>query len=349
MMNRRHAWQGASLLALSLLSAGVLAGSGLSADAHCLGSNRPIEGRLGLMRLPIGNGHAVHGYQVNLPAPSCAEATGADGIPIRLDGVMTVQVVPSNETGERELAHLLGETVVVAGSLNASSVPGHINDAVLADSWLLAVPGRHIGGQVAVDDGRPDPGEPAQTQAEPAHKSAEADLPLPPLPASPQPAPVPQTTHTEIAIARSDGSAAPYTPPPAQGQSDIEAGITKFFTNYYLTGQNIDPEVLRGIYATKVDYFGKTASLDDVIKEKLAYYSRWPVRSFVLQPGSLAIHHLADRGQVYEVTFNYDFKVASADKTNSGTGSARLQIDLAEGHAKIVQENGKAIALNVGG
>ncbi|MFZ1917977.1 MAG: hypothetical protein WAU58_10420, partial [Terriglobales bacterium] len=59
--------------------------------------------------------------------------------------------------------------------------------------------------------------------------------------------------------------------------------------------------------------------------------------------GSLAIRRVPGEGQIYELTFNFDFKVDSADKSNTGKGYARLQVDLAEGHGKIIKESGKVI------
>jgi hypothetical protein len=321
--------RGRNLLCAGLSAACLIVAEAAPADARCLTSRRPIEGRLGLMRLPLGNGHAVRGYQINLDNPSCADAVDADGAPIRLDEVLSVQIIPSNETGARKLESLLGQTIVVAGYLDAGTVPGHTRDAVLANSWLVAVPAMNDGNRVVSDDGRPDL---SQAEDEPA-----VVLPTPSSLQNPAERP-----HTDIAIAGPDGAATPYAPPPGDaGQAGIEAKLVKFVTSYYLTAENIGPGVLRGIYAAKVDYFGKTDSIDDVVKDKLTYYSRWPVRSFTLQPGTLAIRPMRDLGPVYELTFNYDFKVSSADKTNSGTGYARLQVDLAEGHGKIIKESGK--------
>lgn len=300
------------------------------AAARCLASRRPIEGQLTVMRAQSEAGRALKGYQIELARASCADATDLDGAPVRLDGVRTVQILTSSAAGEQKLDSLTGERIVVTGYLDAADPERHTGDAVLTNAGLLAVPSREPGAgdgtaraSAVGDDGIDDGTDTAAVTT-----------------ASTRP-----PGHTEIAIAAPDGSTKPYiTPlPPDPEAAAIEARLSGFVTNFYLSGQNAPPELLRGIYAPRVAYFGKPVSVNDVIKDKLSYYSRWPVRAFTLKPGTLAIRPLRTGGKVYELTFEYEFKVSAAGSSRAGTGYARLQVDLADGHGKIVKESGKVM------
>ncbi len=305
-----------------LLGIGLFASLGaVSTEARCLTNKRPIQGQLALMRLQNHSGQGLKGYQIELAHPSCADAADVDGAPVRLDGVRTVQILTSDVAGEQKLDSLIGEKIVVAGYLDAPDPARHTGDAVLSNAWLIAVPSTDEGaggGAVVADDGQADDGG---VQPEPGR--------------------------TEIATLRPDGTASPYQPPVNADRSDIEARLARFVTDFYLSGENISPDVLRGIYARKVNYYGKPGtSIDKIVTDKLNYFSRWPVREFTLRPGSLAIRPLRADGRIYDLTFVFDFREASATKHSGGTGYARLEIDLAEGHGKIVRESGKVIGRN---
>ena len=306
---------------IGLCVAATMLAMALPASARCLSNRRPIQGQLAVMRLQGETGKSLKGYQIELAHPSCADASDLDGAPVRLEGVRTVQILTSDAAGEQKLDSLTGEKIIVAGYLDAPDPARHTGDAVLANAWLVAVPSTGEGtasGTVAADDGLPD-------------DSASAT----------------STTHTDIATVGADGTQTPYRPPEYANQADIEARLARFVTEFYLSGANVSPDVLRGIYARRVNYFGKpNTALDQVIKDKLNYYSRWPTRTFTLQPGSLAIRPLRYYGRVYDLTFVYDFQVASATRRSGGTGYARLQVDLGEGRGKIIRESGKVIDRN---
>lgn len=298
----------------------ILTGLGLlalcvPADARCLANRRPIEGQLSVMREQGGAGQSLKGYQIQLAHPACAMAVDLDGAPVQLQGVRTVQILTSDAAGEQKLDSLIGEHIVVAGYVDVPDPQRHTGDAVLSNAWLVAVPSTG-GAAVAADDGQPD----------------EADT-----------AAVTAPARTEIATLAPDGTETAYAPPPNADRNDIEARLGRFVTEFYLSGDNVSPDVLRGIYARKVSYYGKTVALDQVVKSKLTYFGRWPAREFTLQPGTLAIRPSRHSAQVYELTFVYDFKVASATKKSAGTGYSRLLIDLADGRGKIVRESGKVI------
>jgi hypothetical protein len=289
------------------------------ATARCLASERPVQGQLAVMRFASDGGSQLKGYQIELAHPACAEATSLEGEPVRLDGVRTVQILTSDQAGEQKLDSLIGEKIIVAGYLDVPDPERHTGDAVLSNAWLIAVPSTGEGVTqvaVSVDDGQLE--EAAEAQQAPRH--------------------------TDIATLDADGNARAYRPPRNANVSDIEARLGRFVTEFYLSGENVSPDVLRGIYAAKVNYFGKAGTpLESIVRDKLKYYAHWPSRTYVLQPGTLVVRPLRNRGRVYELTFVYDFQVASGKKRSGGTGYSRLQVDLAEGRGKIVRETGKVI------
>lgn len=302
----------AARLILGALSVTLIAAP---AEARCLANRRPIEGQLSVMRQLGDAGQSLKGYQIQLPHAACANAADLDGAPVQLQGVRTVQIMTSDAAGEQKLDSLIGEHIVVAGYIDVPDRERHTGDAVLSNAWLVSVPSTG-GPAVAPDDGQPDEADTAATTG---------------------------AAHTEIAVVAPDGTETAYAPPTNADRNDIETRLGRFVTEFYLSGDNVSPDVLRGIYARKVSYYGKVVGLEQVVKSKLTYFGRWPAREFTLQPGTLAIRPMRTDGRVYELTFVYDFQVSSATRKSGGTGYSRLRIDLADGRGKIVRESGKVI------
>jgi Pentapeptide repeats (8 copies) len=155
------------------------------------------------------------------------------------------------------------------------------------------------------------------------------------------------------------------TPPPAMAQSEGQPQerpgtiggalgapekssnwIELFVRDVYLSGVRLEEPEIRRFYSKKVDYFGqRKVSLDKVAREKARYYSSWPKRHYDLVPGSISIDWQSD--QVADVTFLYDFEVASPQKgATSGRGRARLTLDLGGVSGLIVREDGEVISSN---
>ena len=125
---------------------------------------------------------------------------------------------------------------------------------------------------------------------------------------------------------------------------DLEARLVRFVEGFYLSGENVEPDVIRTIYAPRVNYFGKrNTPVARIVKDKQAYYARWPSRQFALMPGTLEVRRIGFDGQIYDLSFVYDFDVAAVGRKRSGRGYARVQIDMSDGRGKIVRESGKVI------
>jgi hypothetical protein len=117
--------------------------------------------------------------------------------------------------------------------------------------------------------------------------------------------------------------------------------VQKFVTDFYLANENLSAEHIDAIYAPTVQYFGSTTSRRAVVREKLAYYRRWPDRQFTLDPDTLKIATAPSGPRIVDISFDYDFNVRSADRTSTGRGIARLTLDLSGNEGQIIREEGR--------
>jgi Pentapeptide repeats (8 copies) len=177
---------------------------------------------------------------------------------------------------------------------------------------------------------------------------AEAAEPEPPQRKSVAPAAVSDEATTELARATlPDPEPIPRTLEGYLSLPDKTSDWIKvFIKDFYLSGEELDETDLRRIYSETVEYFGKRkVSLKKVSDEKASYYRDWPERRYALIPGSIAIKWKSDT--IADITFLYDFKVASPKKgTHKGRGRARLRMDLGRTSGVIVREDGEVIRSN---
>ena len=58
----------------------------------------------------------------------------------------------------------------------------------------------------------------------------------------------------------------------------------------------------------------------DIVNDKLNYYRRWPSRLYQIIPGTLKVTAAQGRPQLYDVSFEYMFKVSNGQGTRAGRG-----------------------------
>jgi hypothetical protein len=153
----------------------------------------------------------------------------------------------------------------------------------------------------------------------------------------------PTTAAERLAQAAPEPSA-----PPAAGSAfaaeSFEARVAAFIERFYLSGEALSDDELNQLYAATVAYFGGGMwPRERVIADKRAYFKRWPRRQYRLLRETLRVAALAGRAKTYDVTFDYTFEVASADKVSRGRGRARLTLDLALEGGRITRETGDVI------
>lgn len=97
------------------------------------------------------------------------------------------------------------------------------------------------------------------------------------------------------------------------------------------------------LFADRIDYYGKRGvSRDSMMRQRLAYYDKWPVRSYLMLPDTFRVSE-RDADTV-DVSFNYRFEVASDDRQSGGIGRTDLTIRLDDdGGFTILREGGKVI------
>ncbi|MEO1205311.1 MAG: hypothetical protein AAFV45_03185 [Pseudomonadota bacterium] len=97
------------------------------------------------------------------------------------------------------------------------------------------------------------------------------------------------------------------------------------------------------LFADRIDYYGKSRiDRDTMMRKRLAYYDKWPVRSYMMLPDTFRV---AERdADTVDITFNYRFEVASNTRRVGGLGRTNLTVRLDDvGGFTITRESGKVI------
>jgi hypothetical protein len=124
------------------------------------------------------------------------------------------------------------------------------------------------------------------------------------------------------------------TPPAEPGR--VHAQVLRFVSENYLSEGSSAGEISDN-YATKVDYFGKRKlNRRDIVTDKLNYYRRWPNRTYELIPRTLTVAAAQGRPQLYDVSFEYTFRVSNAQGTRAGRGITRLTLDLGSSNKSVI-------------
>lgn len=124
------------------------------------------------------------------------------------------------------------------------------------------------------------------------------------------------------------------------------AGVmANYVVNIYLSPQAMTPEEIEQLYAPRVAYFGEASkSREAIIRDKRAYYTRWPLRSYAIVPDTMEITRAGLDGKRIEVTFQFTFDVRSRRRISQGRATARLAFDFATPGGQIVAEEGDVIS-----
>lgn len=94
-------------------------------------------------------------------------------------------------------------------------------------------------------------------------------------------------------------------------------------------------------YAANLSYYGKPATLAEVLADKQRYFQRWPERGYRIREGSLLATCANDNCMVSGV---YDWTVRSLARNNQAHGAARFSYTISLGQApKVVAEDGKVL------
>ena len=124
-----------------------------------------------------------------------------------------------------------------------------------------------------------------------------------------------------------------------------QAQIERFVTNYYLSSDPFSKEQIEVLYAPRIHYFGKSdVAREEVIRDKLRFYARWPSRRYVLDPATLQIAEDPANPRILDIRFEYEFDVLGPSRTSGGRGVAVLTLDLSVEGGRITRESGSVIS-----
>lgn len=129
----------------------------------------------------------------------------------------------------------------------------------------------------------------------------------------------------------------------AQQRTALYDELKDFVTLDYL-GTGTDNHITSPtLFAPQIDYYGKrNVPREAMMRDRLAYYDRWPIRSYLMLQDTFRI---AERdADTVDVSFDYRFEVAGDKRRAGGIGRTDLTIRLdADGGFTITREGGKVI------
>ena len=170
-------------------------------------------------------------------------------------------------------------------------------------------------------------------------------------PATTETRPSEATPPTPSDQAPSTGSASPQAGTTADRCGSTPAAVLAFARQYYEQGANNDIEAVLDyeatLYADQVEYYGKVFTRENVLKDKVAYLKRWPMRSYRLD--SDPDIHCNQATSFYDFTGKVAWSARNPAKpetpVKSGVSLAQLGIAARTpaGPMKIVRESGHVI------
>lgn len=146
-----------------------------------------------------------------------------------------------------------------------------------------------------------------------------------------------------------DGNAARVQPGAADASAKPADALTTVLArvNDYVAAQNSGNAAgLMRFYADRVDYFDrKGVNRDFILKDKSAYYERWPQVQFKLAD-TVRVEPEAGRSDMARVSYSIDFRVANPARGDSRTGAvlAEMRWQEVDGRWLIVGQREKVLA-----
>ncbi len=145
---------------------------------------------------------------------------------------------------------------------------------------------------------------------------------------------------------------APETPlnPAAPEISPLTTEAANFMNAYWANVGGSSDQVLpylSSIYAPVVDYYGKPVSRESILKDKLNFIRRWPIRQTWLPPGEASPKISCDDATARcEITGVRDFDAVSAERGARSVGAVRYSytVRFAEGSPQIVAEDSRVVS-----
>lgn len=121
--------------------------------------------------------------------------------------------------------------------------------------------------------------------------------------------------------------------------------IEDFVREDYLSNWFASPRLIRRHFADPLDYYwGKRdVPLKEVVRDKMAYVTRWPQRYFRLIPETLEVTRTRESDFIYAVRFQYEFETKRKGDEKAGLGETSLLLELFDKRIMIRGEGGKVL------
>ena len=145
---------------------------------------------------------------------------------------------------------------------------------------------------------------------------------------------------------------APETPPKAAAPeiSPLTAEAANFMNAYWANVSGSSDQVLpylSSIYAPVLDYYGKPATRESILKEKFNFIRRWPMRQTWLPPGEAGPRISCDDATAEcEISGVRDFDAVSPERGARSIGLVHYtyRVRFVDGSPQIVAEDSKVVA-----
>lgn len=122
--------------------------------------------------------------------------------------------------------------------------------------------------------------------------------------------------------------------------------MNAYWANVGGTSDQVLP-YLSSIYAPVVDYYGKPMTRESILKDKLSFMRRWPMRQTWLPPGEASPRISCDNTSAEcEITGVRDFDAVNAERGARSVGAVRYSytVRFVDGSPQIVAENSKIVS-----
>ncbi len=121
--------------------------------------------------------------------------------------------------------------------------------------------------------------------------------------------------------------------------------IEDFVREDYLSNWFASPRLIRRHFADPLDYYWgkKDVPLKDVVRDKMAYITRWPQRYFRLISETLEVTRSPEDPYIYAVRFQYEFETKRKGDQKAGLGETSLLLELFDKRVMIRGEGGKVL------
>lgn len=125
----------------------------------------------------------------------------------------------------------------------------------------------------------------------------------------------------------------------AGAKPDPDGRVAYFVEWKYLAGESGATPLGAESYADIVDYYAdRKITRAKVMRDKVAYYRRWPNRRYKMLRDTLRIEQLADG--IFDVAFDYTFDVENDKKRIVGRGTAALRLQRQKNRYILLREAG---------